>query len=207
MTLHDEIWRHLPEERPRDPHARAFALATVAGAERVLDLGCGDGCLAAEIAATGSRVTGVDSSEAALDRARARHPELELARPGDDGSLPFADGSFDAIVCVHVLEHVADTQRLLSEAWRVSSPGGNLAVAVPWHGRLKNLAIALRSFERHHDPLEPVLRFYTPRSLRDLLTALGFNDVAVRGAGGVPGFRETLLARARRHSVLRPERA
>jgi hypothetical protein len=73
-----------------------------------------------------------------------------------------------------------------------------LVVAVPWHGRLKNAAIALGSFERHHDPLEPVIRFYTRRSLKKLLEAFAFERPRMRAAGGAPFFRETLLAAARR---------
>jgi hypothetical protein len=60
------------------------------------------------------------------------------------------------------------------------------------------MVIALGSFERHHDPLEPVLRFYTARSLGRLLSDFGFEDVRVSGAGGIPLMRRTLLARARR---------
>jgi SAM-dependent methyltransferase len=164
----------------------------------VLDLGCGDGRLTARLAETGARVTGVDRSRIALERAREAHPELELAAPSPDGGLPFADGWFDVVVCINVLEHVADTQRFLSELRRVLAPAGFLALAVPWHGTLKNVLIALGSFERHHDPLEPVLRFYTRRSLGRLLSEFGFEDVRLRGAGGVPLLRRTLLARARR---------
>jgi ubiquinone/menaquinone biosynthesis C-methylase UbiE len=97
-----------------------------------------------------------------------------------------------------VLQHVADTQLLLSEVRRVLVPAGLLAVAVPWHGRLKSALTALRSFERHHDPLEPVLRFYTPRSLRGLLEQLGFEQVELAARGGLPLARATLLAYARR---------
>jgi ubiquinone/menaquinone biosynthesis C-methylase UbiE len=207
-TYQDEIWLTLPEQRPLDRPVLELALATARAAEppgavtRVLDLGCGEGRLAARLAETGAEVTGLDSSREALARARKAHPDLELATPSADGTLPFADSSFDALVCVNVLQHVADTQLLLSETRRVLVPAGHLAIAVPWHGTLKNLLIALRSFERHHDPLEPVLRFYTRRSLHALLTAFGFEEIVARGVGGMPLFRETLLARARRGSLL-----
>jgi 2-polyprenyl-3-methyl-5-hydroxy-6-metoxy-1,4-benzoquinol methylase len=192
----------VPAERPLAEAALEHALETVAltGARRprVLDVGCGDGWLAARIAAAGAEVAGVDPSQVALERARAAHPALELRALGPDGRLPFDDSVFDVAVCVHVLEHVADTQTLLSEIRRLLAPGGLLAVAVPWHGRLANVLTALFSFEHHHDPLEPVLRFYTKRSLHTLLEDFGFAEIEVRGAGGVPPLRHTLLARARR---------
>jgi SAM-dependent methyltransferase len=199
--MHDEIWASVPAERPHEERAVAWALAAVAlagAAPRVLDLGCGDGRVAARLAAAGAEVTGVDPSRVALERARAAHPELTFLAPGADGRLPLEDGSFDAVVCIDVLQHVADTQRLMSEARRVLRPGGLLAAAVPYHGRAKNLAIALGAFERHHDPLEPTLRFYTRRSLAGLLADLGYGEVVVAAAGGLPLFRRLLLARARR---------
>jgi 2-polyprenyl-6-hydroxyphenyl methylase/3-demethylubiquinone-9 3-methyltransferase len=164
----------------------------------VLDLGCGDGRVTGLLAMPGAEVTGADPSEVALERARGRHPDLEFKLIAADGTLPFADGAFDVLVCLNVLEHVADTQRLMSEARRVLRPRGRIAVAVPHHGRLKSIWIAVASFERHHDPLEPTLRFYTPNSLRALLGQFGYGEVELAAAGGAPLFRRALLARARR---------
>jgi SAM-dependent methyltransferase len=143
-------------------------------------------------------VTGTDPSHVALERARAAHPDIAFEPPARDGSLPFADGSFDGVVCLNVLEHVADTQRLMSEARRVLVPGGAIAIAVPNHDRVQRTWTALTSFERNYDPLEPILRFYTRRSLATLLAQFGYGDLVLVAAGGLPLFRRTLLARARR---------
>jgi SAM-dependent methyltransferase len=184
---------------------RAWAIGTVTAAvasagerPRVLDLGSGDGRITAALAATGAEVTGIDPSGVALERARADHPDLRFLRPADDGSLPLADGSFDVVVALNVLEHVADTQRLMSEARRVLAPGGLLAVTVPYHGRIAGTWSALTAFEREHDPLEPTLRFYTRRSLAALFAQFGYGDVELAAAGGVPLFRRALFGRARR---------
>jgi SAM-dependent methyltransferase len=170
---------------------------------RVLDLGCGDGRIAGALSSAGGDVTGVDPSPAALERARAAHPDLELQLPAQDGSLPFADSAFDVVVCVNVLEHVADTQRLMSEARRVLAPGGWFAAAVPYHGRIAGALTSLTSFERRHDPLDPTIRFYTRRALTALLEDFGYGELEVAGAGGVPLFRRVLFARARRASAAR----
>jgi ubiquinone/menaquinone biosynthesis C-methylase UbiE len=205
VPIPDEIWQQVPSDRPIDPAAVDFARETVRSAKppvdgkvRVLDLGCGDGRVTAQLAYAGTRITGADPSSVALERARAAHDGIEFKATSPDGALPFADNSFDAVVCLNVLQHVADTQRLLSETRRVLAPAGLVAVAVPFHGVLKNLAITLGSFERHHDPLEPVLRFYTKRSLMELLEQFGFYDVRLETTGGFPLVRETLLARTRR---------
>jgi ubiquinone/menaquinone biosynthesis C-methylase UbiE len=154
--------------------------------------------MTAKLAASGAEVVGADPSTVALERARAAHPSIEFVAPRPDGTLPFEDSAFDAVVCLHVLEHVADTQSLLSEARRVLSPGGRIAITVPWHGAIKNVWIALSSFDRHHDPLEPVLRFYTESSLKRLLDAFGFEQVRTSGIGGAPLLRNTLTATATR---------
>ena len=168
---------------------------------RVLDLGCGDGTFASRLTTLGAQVTGLDPAPTALSRARAAHPQLDFVAPAADGGLPFPDASFDTVVCVNVLQHVADTQSLLSEARRVLAANGLLAVAVPFHGRLVNVLRALRSFERHHDPLGPELRFYTARSLRAVLDDFGFEQVKVEACGGPPMLRETLVALARRAGI------
>jgi SAM-dependent methyltransferase len=207
MNIFDHIWRSVPSNRAIDERVLRSTLEVIGtleradGPPRVLDLGCGDGRYAAKLAAAGFEVTGVDPSQQALERAREEHPAVKLAEAQADGRLPLADSSFDTVVCINVLEHVADTQALMSEARRVLVPGGRLVVAVPWHGRLKNALTALVSFERHYDPLQPVLRFYTRRSLRQLLVELGFERVRLKNSGGFPLARETLLADARRGTL------
>jgi ubiquinone/menaquinone biosynthesis C-methylase UbiE len=203
----DDIWNDVPADRHVNRIALNHALDVVRDAPsrpgmqaRVLDLGCGDGAVTAELARNGARVTGVDVSEVAIERARAAHPQIEFETTASDGRLPFEDAAFDAVVCLNVLEHVADTQQFLSEARRVLVPTGLLGLTVPFHGVVKNVLVALRSFERHHDPLEPVLRFYTRRSLTSLLEQFGFERVQVTATGGLPYLRDILLARAWRGS-------
>jgi ubiquinone/menaquinone biosynthesis C-methylase UbiE len=171
------------------------------GQGRLLDLGSGDGALAGRLAAQGAVVTGVDPSPAAIERARAAHPGMSWFLPGDDGRLPVPDASFDVVTCVNVLQHVADTQTLMSEVRRVLASGGLFVVAVPYHGRVQSAVTALTAFERHFDPLEPVLRFYTARSMRALLEAFAFERVETGGRGGAPLWRRTLVALGRRAGI------
>ncbi len=203
----EELWEDAPDPLPGfdAERRRAFLIAHVSGGERVLDLGCGEGGFAAAAAeARASEVLGVDVAQAAVRRAHARHPELRFEQVEPGGRLPLEDASIDLVWCSEVLKHVLDTARLLSEARRVLRSGGLLLATTPAHGRLRRAGLALAGWERHFDPLGADLRFYTRRSLRELLSDFGFEDVAVRGAGGPPLLRRHLFASARRAGLASP---
>ena len=162
----------------------------------MLDLGCGEGTFISELHDAGAAsVTGADVAEAALDRARARHPGTEFRRVPFDGPLPFADASFDLVWASEVIEHVADTARFLSEVRRVLVRGGRLLITTPNHGRLRLLVSGV---EPYSEPLGDHLHLYTRRSLRTVLEEFGFDGIEIETAGGPPGLRRLLLARAHR---------
>jgi ubiquinone/menaquinone biosynthesis C-methylase UbiE len=180
----------VPEDRGPAPVHLVELVRSLAPAGDALDLGAGDGRLAAELEA--ERLTLADTSRVALERAARRLPEARTRQLAPDESLPFGDSEFDVVTCVNVLNHVRDVQLLLSEARRVLRPGGRLAVAVQAHGRGTGLAILARGFERSFEPLSPHLRFFTRRSLAGVLDATGFEVESLRRRRG------HLLAVARR---------
>ncbi len=194
---YEELWERLPDDLdPPDLALRTgFARSSISPADRVLDLGCGAGDLTAELARVAGSVVGVDVAEAALGRARRRHPEITFLRAEIDGELPVQDNGFDVVWSSEVIEHVADTARWLSEIRRVLRPGGRLLLTTPSHGRLKLLVGGL---ERYSEPLGDHLHLYTARSLRAVLMEFDFAQVEVRAAGGWPLWRRLLLARAAR---------
>jgi 2-polyprenyl-3-methyl-5-hydroxy-6-metoxy-1,4-benzoquinol methylase len=199
---HEALWEGVPEGlEPVDfDLRRSFLLGHVRAGERVLDVGCGEGRFAAELAAAGAQVVGLDVAAEPLRRARERDPELDLRQMPAEGAWPLPDASFDAVWAGEVIEHVADTAGWLSELRRVLRSGGSVLLSTPEHGHLQRLrwALAPRAFEAHFDPRADHLRFYTRRTLSELLEDFGFRDVSVRRAGGPPGERRALLASARR---------
>jgi 2-polyprenyl-3-methyl-5-hydroxy-6-metoxy-1,4-benzoquinol methylase len=199
---HEALWEAHPEGlEPVDFARRSdFLLSHVGAGERVLDVGCGEGRFAAELARAGVEVVGIDIATEPLRRARERHPELDLRQMPAERAWPLKDASFDAVWAGEVIEHVADTAGWLSELRRVLRSGGLLLLSTPDHGRLRMLgwALAPRAFTAHFDPRSDHLRFYTLGTLSELLEDFGFQDVAVRRAGGPPGARRQLLASARR---------
>ena len=102
----------------------------LAGARRVLDLGCGEGQIARLVAASGAeRVVGVDTSAAQLAEAARRGGGVAYTR-ASAGTLPLAGESFDAVVTCLVLEHLPDLDGPLDEVARVLRPGGRFVIFI-----------------------------------------------------------------------------
>jgi ubiquinone/menaquinone biosynthesis C-methylase UbiE len=94
------------------------------GFERVLEVGTGEGQVArAIVAENGALVVGVDPTVNQIVEAVRRGAGPVYARSGAE-SLPFPDGSFDAVVCCLVFEHIDDVDGALAEVSRVLRPGG-----------------------------------------------------------------------------------
>lgn len=107
----------------------------------VLDVGCGTGEITARLGELfpDTRLVGVDLEEPHLERARARCAGLggrATFQVGDAQALPFADASFDLVVCRHVIQAVSDAPRALAEMRRVLRPGGRLHVIAEDYGML-----------------------------------------------------------------------
>jgi SAM-dependent methyltransferase len=103
--------------------------------DRVLEVGCGTGVVARDLAALVGRrgvVTAVDTSATLLARARAlsrRVPGGRIQfRHADGRRLPFADGRFDAVLAITVILHVEDPLRVVKEMARVARPGGRVGL-------------------------------------------------------------------------------
>jgi 2-polyprenyl-3-methyl-5-hydroxy-6-metoxy-1,4-benzoquinol methylase len=199
---YEAIWEAVPEgQEPSDFRARReFLLSAVGSGDRVLDLGCGEGVFAGELAGAGADVLGVDVASEPLRRAALGYPQLELQLIDGDGAWELEDSAFDVVWAGEVIEHVADTAAWLSEVRRVLRSGGTLLLSTPACGRLAMLRAALSSdtFAERFDPLSDHLRFYSRRTLTDLLREFGFEHVSVRAAGGRRGSHGLLLASATR---------
>lgn len=112
------------EARARNPWVIAEIQKSFASA-RVLDIGCGAGFLANDLARQGMTVTGFDASPESLEIARRHDSTAQVTyQHGDANHLPFADESFDVACALDFLEHVEDPAHIVAEAARVLKPGG-----------------------------------------------------------------------------------
>jgi 2-polyprenyl-6-hydroxyphenyl methylase/3-demethylubiquinone-9 3-methyltransferase len=155
----------------------------------VLDLGCAGGFMAEALAARGADVTGINPAADAINAARTHARATGLRIGYDVGvgeALPYDDSSFDDVVCVDVLEHVADLNKVLSEVARTLRPGGLFLFDTINRNplaRLATITIAediLRLLPRGtHDPA----MFIKPRELRAAMQGTGLVPGTVTGLG------------------------
>jgi ubiquinone/menaquinone biosynthesis C-methylase UbiE len=151
----------------------------------VLDLACGPGLVAARAAARGAVPLGLDFSSAMIALAHTRHPGIRFEE-GDAEALPFADGSFDAVVANFGIHHVPDPVQTLCEARRVLRPGGSAAFT-SWAAPAENPAwkLLFDAIAEHGDmsaakapPPGGGLR--QPEDLLRVLEAAGFTQTQAR---------------------------
>lgn len=141
------------------PFGTAEILAAVAGAQRVLDAGCGSGRLTVELARAGTEVTGIDTNARQLAEARRRAEdvgvELTLLEGDFNTRLPFADEAFDAVTSRLALMAADDPVATVRELRRVLETGGRLVTVLwaapaenPWFGVPREAIAAVLGAER-----------------------------------------------------------
>jgi SAM-dependent methyltransferase len=135
---------------------------------RFLDAGGGTGATGTWMGRSGSVVV-ADVELLALQLARRDHPEIDGAARSDVSALPFADGSFDATLCVTVLCHelVPDPAATVRELARVTRPGGYVCLMEP----------GVRRLRRAHDRVTHSARRFSRRDLADLVAGAGLEPV------------------------------
>jgi SAM-dependent methyltransferase len=150
--------------------------------DKVLDLGCGFGRHAFEAARRGASVIALDAGRDEVEGVAATFAAMleagELVKgslhanvvQGDALHLPFADGTFDRVICSEVLEHIPDDVAAMRELARVLRPGGTMAITVPRFGpELINWALS----DEYHNVPGGHVRIYRRSVLNDRLASTG----------------------------------
>lgn len=156
---------------------------------RVLDVGCGDGELAVELARRGAIVTGIDASaamiEAAQERARQHDADIDFQVASAE-NLPFSPEQFDIVTAITILCFVMDPAPAFREVARVLRPGGRFVIGEL--GKWSTWAAARRLRAWLGSPLWRRARFRTPGELRRYAEQAGLGVECIQGAIFYPRF-------------------
>ena len=171
---------------------RILELLKQLNVKRVLDLGAGNGALCAQIASEGYEVAGVEYDKVGIELARKSHLEIPFYNYGvqDDPAVLLAyEEVFDAVVSTEVIEHLFSPHLLPMYAKGALKQGGYLIITTPYHGYLKNLALAIfDKWDHHHTALwhGGHIKFWSRATLTKLLTDNGFQVIDFSGVGRLP---------------------
>jgi SAM-dependent methyltransferase len=171
-------WAEIQEGTVRPLYDAVLDAIGAAVGTRLLDIGCGAGMAAQLAAERGADVSGFDATEALLKIARERTPAGDF-RQGDMETLPFDEGSFDAVVSFNGVQFAGDPVGALREAGRVTAPGGTVAVAT-WGDPERCDAPAVMASYRDLVPAPPPgapgpFALAAPGALEDLVEQAGLH--------------------------------
>lgn len=156
--------------------------------KRLLDVGCGEGFVDYYLGLKfpGRELVCLESDEQALEIARTINPSFRCLA-GDGRSLPFPDRSFDAVICIEVLEHLHDYHEVLADLYRVCS--GICVVSVPYFPFYQGSNFLIgKNWSRLGEHPDHVARFTRKKLARDMSGVFaevhtGFSFPWIFGAG------------------------
>lgn len=168
------------------------------GAKHVLDLGSGNGAFSGLLKSAGFDVTGLEHSRSGVVAAQRRFPDIAFEQYDIGTPLPASHHHrYDAVVSVEVLEHLLLPRRLLEAAVLALRPRGLIVLTTPYHGYLKNLAIALTNgFDRHWHPLRDFghVKFFSRDTLLALLNEFRLERIEYGTVGRIPPLACSMIA-------------
>jgi len=189
---YEEYWSEPETQIDRHAEIRLALLGKLLAGEhtslRVLDAGCGLGRVVGALARDGHDAVGMDMSANALRVAAQRSEGCEFVEHSvEDLPWPVAPASFDVVVAFEVIEHLMRPRLLLEGAHEALKPGAHLALTTPYHGTLKNVALATLAFDDHFRVEGDHIRFFSDKALERLLRETGFAPIRRLHFGRIRG--------------------
>ena len=168
----------------------------------ILDLGCGNGFLANYLISEGYNVYGTDASEKGIAIAKQENPDRFYLQDLSTGKLPggLQRLQFDTIISTEVIEHLYDPGGFIDFCRELLPKGSELIISTPYHGYLKNLVLSVfNKWDSHHGPAwhGGHIKFWSKKTLSDLLISKGFEVVTFKGCGRMPYFWKSMLIKAK----------
>jgi len=169
--------------------------------KRLFEVGCGNGSVASAITSHGWNVTGIDPSDQGIQHARARYPDINLHQGSAYDALADQYGCFPVVLSLGVVEHVYDPRRYAATVFSLLEPGGTAIISTPYHGYIKNLAMAISGrMDAHFTALwdHGHIKFWSYKTLSRLLAEAGFEDIRFERVGRIPPLAKSMIATARK---------
>lgn len=172
---------------------------------KILDAGCGGGYVLGELYKSGYKnIWGFDSSISGIDVTKKNYPEIKDRVGLHDAyikTLPdtLPDGGYDLVLSIEVIEHLHSPKTYLQNINYWLKPGGYLILTTPYHGYIKNLAIALiNGFDSHFNPNWEGghVKFFSKKTLFEKLNFTGFTPIKFSGSGRIPFVWKSMVVTA-----------
>jgi 2-polyprenyl-3-methyl-5-hydroxy-6-metoxy-1,4-benzoquinol methylase len=167
----------------------------------LFDLGCGNGSVANELHKLGFRVAGVDPSVEGIAMAKRHYPHLDLRIGSSYDDLKGQFGTFSYVMSLEVIPHVYDPRSFSRTICELLADDGYAMVSTPYHGYLKNLAIAaVGGFDDHVKPLcdNGHVKFWSVHTVGTLLEEAGLRPIEFVRVGRIPALAKSMIAVARK---------
>ncbi len=164
---------------------------------RVLDLGCGNGAFARNIARLGYDVVGIDPSKSGIEQAQSSSVACLFEVGSAYDNLLEKYGEFDCVVSLEVVEHLYSPKEFAKNVFRVLKPGGVGIISTPYHGYIKNLTLAVTGkLDAHFTALwdHGHIKFWSVSTLTQLLESQGLNIEGFQFAGRVRFLAKSMVA-------------
>jgi 2-polyprenyl-3-methyl-5-hydroxy-6-metoxy-1,4-benzoquinol methylase len=166
--------------------------------DSLLDMGCGNGSILRGLADLCPRRCGCDADIQGLKIARQADPGATyLHTPITPGVTPqISGGPFAAIISTEVVEHLYSPDDLFVMAKAHASAATTLIVTTPYHGWLKNVALAVSgSWDKHHTSLQTGahIKFWSRATLGALAERNGWRATHFTGVGRAPYLWKSML--------------
>lgn len=166
---------------------------------KVFDLG--SSAVANQLALRGYNTSGADPSREGIRNANESYPDLSLHLGSAYDDLAATYGTFPIVISLEVVEHVYAPRDDARQLYRLVKPGGIAVVSTPYHGYLKNVALAVSGkLDSHFTALwdHGHIKFWSKKTLEQLLREAGFDHIEFYRVGRLAPLAKSMIAVARR---------
>lgn len=169
--------------------------------QRAFDLGCGNGATCAMLAGLGFHASGVDTSVTGIAQAKAAYPHVNIEVGSAYDDLAGTYGRFPLVVSLEVIEHVMDPRSMARTFVDLIEPGGIGFLSTPYHGYIKNVALAVTGkMDSHFTALWDGghIKFFSIKTLGKVLREAGAEDIEFIRVGRIPPLAKSMVAVVRK---------